>query len=182
MFVSPGQLLVAHPRIGDPFYHRTVLLVIESDEFGTVAIIVNKQSKVMFSDLMAANEEDWIGDEPLYIGGTVGERSLFMVHSGGWSSENTYELEDGICVSSDYEMTEKVKAGDAPEHYKFISGITSWAPMQLETEISRGNNWIVVDADPEIVWEESAMTQWEMAINKYSTEMVGYLFGDDIDF
>lgn len=171
-----GKLLISHPSVSDPFLKNLVMIVLENEEHGSVALCINKESGSTVMDLMLQNDKEWIGDDILFVGGPKNENSLFLLHSGEWESENTHNLNDEISISSDYKMSDLMMEDGGPDYYRFIVGVMSWPPKQLETEIEKHNKWIVTEAEPEVVWERSGVDQWEYAIEEYSRTVVDKFF------
>ncbi|HEX6876286.1 MAG TPA: YqgE/AlgH family protein, partial [Nocardioidaceae bacterium] len=47
-----GQLLVATPRLVDPNFERTVVLLLDHDESGTLGVVLNRPSPVSVGDIL----------------------------------------------------------------------------------------------------------------------------------
>jgi putative transcriptional regulator len=171
-----GKILISHPSMPDPYLRNLVLIILESDIQGSVALCLNKESGATVLELLAQNNKNWDGDEVLFVGGPKNESSLFMVHSSGWESENTYDITDDISISSDHKMSDLAMEDGGPEFYRFIVGVMSWPPKQLETELDKSNMWLIIDSTPEMVWERSGTDQWEYAIKEYSKTAVRKYF------
>ena len=76
-----GKLLVATPRLVDPNFERTVVLVLDHDESGTLGVVLNRPSPVPVGDIL----HDWddLVAEPgvLFHGGPVATDSALAVAS-----------------------------------------------------------------------------------------------------
>ena len=46
---EPGDILISEPYLPDPNFKRTVVLICEHDENGTVGFVLNRKSKSVFS-------------------------------------------------------------------------------------------------------------------------------------
>ncbi len=75
---SKGDLLISEPYLPDPNFDRTVVLICEHDENGTLGYVLNKNSGVQLSE--AVDEVDNSFDAELYIGGPVQKDSLHFLH------------------------------------------------------------------------------------------------------
>ena len=80
-FPRQGSLLIAAPFLRDYQFSRTVILMVEHNEEGSMGIILNKN----FSNLMTLNEVvpelASLPPIPLYKGGPIGRETLFYLHT-----------------------------------------------------------------------------------------------------
>ena len=69
--LAAGQLLVATPALVDPNFERSVVLLLDHDEDGSLGVLLNRPSPVPVRDILP----DWheLADEPsvLFLGGPV---------------------------------------------------------------------------------------------------------------
>src|ERR1700678_2942749 len=75
-----GRLLVATPRLGDPNFKRTVVLVVEhEDEQGTLGVVLNRPTTVGVGQVL----EQWteLATEPsvVFRGGPVAQNSALAL-------------------------------------------------------------------------------------------------------
>ena len=73
-----GKLLVASPSIlNDHVFSRTVILMTESSEIGSMGFIINKQTNYSLNDLIQGSKLNI----PLFDGGPVNNDKLFYIHN-----------------------------------------------------------------------------------------------------
>ena len=72
-----GSLLLSEPFMLDPNFERSVVLLCEHNEDGTVGMVLNHRSQLLLSDVMDVEVVDF----PLYIGGPVQNNAIFFLHS-----------------------------------------------------------------------------------------------------
>jgi putative transcriptional regulator len=73
--MKPGKFLIATPSsIGDTNFQRSVVLLVEQKESGTIGFILNKKLDYNLDEVM----EGVSVKIPLYFGGPVEQDSLFL--------------------------------------------------------------------------------------------------------
>jgi putative transcriptional regulator len=76
-----GSLLISAPFLRDYHFARSVVLVVEHNEEGTMGIVLNKS----FSTLMTLNELvpelAFLPPIPLYKGGPISRETIFYLHT-----------------------------------------------------------------------------------------------------
>jgi putative AlgH/UPF0301 family transcriptional regulator len=71
--LSTPVLLLAMPQVLDPFFHRSVVLLIRHEDEGSLGFIVNRPTGIKVSEILKGMEVDWHGreDAVAYFGGPV---------------------------------------------------------------------------------------------------------------
>ena len=90
---AQGTLLVSEPFLADNTFKRSVILLSEHDESGTLGFILNKPTEVKVHDAL----EDFPQfDANLFFGGPVETDSLFYIHTLGLQLSGAREIAGGI--------------------------------------------------------------------------------------
>ena len=63
-----GLLLVATPVLSETEFDRTVLLILEHDESGTFAVVLNRPSDITVDSVLPEWSNDPVGGDILYMG------------------------------------------------------------------------------------------------------------------
>ena len=90
---TQGSLLVSEPFLLDSYFKRSVVLVSEHDDKGTLGFILNKPTGVKLND---AVDDFPKFDVPLFFGGPVETDTLFYVHTMGDKLEGAKEILPGV--------------------------------------------------------------------------------------
>src|SRR6202165_1887940 len=71
--LSTPVLLLAMPQVLDPFFHRSVVLLIRHEAEGSLGFIVNRPTGIKVSEILKGMDVQWGGrDETVaYFGGPV---------------------------------------------------------------------------------------------------------------
>lgn len=159
-----GRLLLSEPYLADPNFERTVILLTEHNEEGSVGFILNKPSEARLIEVM----EDLKGlDSQIFIGGPVQQDTLHFIHKKA-ELEDAIELENGLYWGGNFDQlismidTNQFEAGEI----KFFLGYSGWSPDQLEEELKL-NSWIVSDrVSQELIFETLPDQMWKKAMQE----------------
>ncbi len=137
-----GKLLIAEPALtGDVSFNRSVVLIAEHNEEGSVGFILNKPLDYHINELVT---EIFVPFR-VYNGGPVEQDNLYFIHKVPHLINNSIEISDGIFWGGDFERTiELINKQEISEaDIRFFLGYSGWASLQLDEELS-SKSWIVV--------------------------------------
>lgn len=136
-----GDLLLSEPFLTDPNFIRTVVLLCEHNNEGSVGFVINKPSSLRLGEMV----EEFVGiDFEVFFGGPVQQDSLHFVHRRGDLFEGSVEIRDGLFWGGNFEQLVSLanagvlQSGD----FKFFIGYSGWASGQLIDEMKM-NSWII---------------------------------------
>jgi len=159
-----GDLLISEPFLPDPNFERTVLLICEHNEEGTIGFVINKKSNVSFDDVVDEVEGF---KEKLYIGGPVQQNSLHFIHRTSQILNNSIKLLDDVYWGNDFDKllsminTRSLVSSDV----KFFLGYSGWSPNQLKEEIKQ-NSWIIYrNPSSTQIFDYNSMDHWKKILN-----------------
>lgn len=138
-----GDLLISAPFLKDFYFARSVILMIENNDEGSMGIVLNKS----FSNIMTLNEVipelASLPPIPLYKGGPVERKTLFYLHSFS-ELKDALPLGNGLYVNGDFEQMKRylLCGGSTQGYIRFFMGYTGWQKGQLKQEIET-NTWII---------------------------------------
>lgn len=140
---SQGGLLISAPFLRDYHFARTVVLMIEHNDEGSMGIVLNKN----FSSLMTLNELvpalEPLPPIPLYKGGPVGRETLFYLHTLSYLKD-ALPLGNELYLNGDFNQMQQYILSGAPTQgvVRFFMGYAGWQRGQLKQEIE-SNTWVV---------------------------------------
>jgi putative transcriptional regulator len=170
--------LVATPKMSDPRFTKTVILVTRHGRSPPLGVVINRPLGVKLGDVLPQSFERPSpsakpaqgsqapalpngAQTPLYFGGPVGAGSLVYLFRSEQAPPS-----DAIVVAKD------VHLGRAPESLdellsgkrvhsglKVFTGYAGWAFGQLEHEIARGQ-WDVLEIDREYLFDKDVEVIW----------------------
>lgn len=155
-----GKLLIAEPSLtGDVSFNRSVVLLAEHNDEGSVGFILNKPLEYQINDLVS----EILIPFKVYNGGPVEQDNLYFIHKVPHLIENSIEISDGIYWGGDFEKTislinEKVISED---DIRFFLGYSGWSSLQLAEELS-SKSWVVVKNEYESqIINKSSQAFWK---------------------
>ena len=139
--LKKGQLLIAEPSIiGDLSFNRSVILLAEHSEEGSVGFILNKPFSFSVNNLLPEINASF----KIYNGGPVEQDNLYFIHNVPKLITDSIEISNGIFWGGDFELTkELINEGKINKNnIRFFLGYTGWDANQLEDEMQT-NSWII---------------------------------------
>jgi putative transcriptional regulator len=162
-----GQLLIASPRIKDPRFQRTVILMVRHDQGGALGITVNRPiDERSLASLLASMGDKGAaveGDVKVFAGGPVHPQLGFVIHSPEYKSAGTVVINERFAMTQNREILRDIGEKRGPDKVLVAFGYAGWAAGQLEGELGR-NDWLVAPADTQLVFDEVRDRVWEAAM------------------
>ena len=169
-----GQFLIAMPDMDDERFADSVILVVGHGSEGAMGLVVNHElANLRFADIL---DELDLGDPDAVIrlpeaireravmrGGPVEKGRGFVLHSSDYTSGNSYQVSDGICLTATLDVLKAMAFGPAPKASMLALGCCGWSPGQLEDEIAR-NGWLTAPFSRELVFETPVEERYEAAL------------------
>lgn len=153
-----------------------MVIISESHKHGHVGFVLNKLTGHSVASIGQQRGICLNTTEQIYMGGPVNPNALTMLHTDEWYSSNTMVIGNGLAISSDGFMIEKLSMGNAPRKWRMISGMSGWAPGQLEREIDSVTGWLTVPASPQLALGFSGSQQWEAGVAATATTTINSYF------
>jgi putative transcriptional regulator len=139
--LKKGQLLIAEPStLGDILFNRTVILLADHNEGGSVGFIINKPLKYTINDLIPEIDANF----KIYNGGPVEQDNLYFIHNIPELIPNSTEISNGIYWGGDFKCTrDLINEGKIHKNnIRFFLGYSGWQAHQLSDEMNT-KFWII---------------------------------------
>jgi putative transcriptional regulator len=156
---SAGSLLIADPFLKDPNFMRTVVLITEHREDGTIGFVINRQYENTLDELLPEIDGKKL---PVYYGGPVQMNTIHFLHRYPNEIPGGIEVMDGIYWGGDFDcVLELINSGQVdPERIRFYIGYSGWSSGQLDVEMEE-KTWLTVEATPDLVFHQQAEEIWK---------------------
>jgi putative transcriptional regulator len=130
-----GHLLVASPKLGDPNFFRSVVLLVRHNEEGAFGVVLNRPSDTTLKEVWGNVSETPCETTALVHHGGPCPGPLMAVHTEEFLAES--EILPNLYFASDREKLEHLvlKPNDAA---RFYAGYAGWQAGQLEAEMEAG--------------------------------------------
>ena len=170
-------LLMAMPQVLDPFFHRSVVLLIQHEEEGSLGFIVNRPTGIKVSEILKGMEVGWQGreDAVAYFGGPVQPQLgtvLFGAAAAG--TPGAFDGEAATQVLAGVSLTQHVGdlsrlAEAPPDRFRLFLGYAGWGAGQLIEEIMR-NDWMTAPARPDLIFAPDPEQVWAAALESVGVD------------
>ncbi len=167
--LAPG-LLAAAPSLRCPFFHHTVVLLIDHGDDGSFGFVLNKEAPLDFrgvaEELGLAVENDRVFDVPVLRGGPVSPETGWIVFDPDGAPKvpkDVLRVSGGLALTASVDMLHAMASGEVPERALLTLGYSGWSPGQLEDEMREGS-WIPIDLDPALIFELPIADRWRIAL------------------
>ncbi len=157
--------LVAHPSMSDPFFKKSVVLLLEHNEHGSFGFVVNKYANLALGEIFSQNDFMQALDKPAWLGGPVGMESFVVLHREKLAYSTAIE-DNRIYFSAHKTATDKMLEFEENNdrsnchNYRFIVGYSGWGAKQLDKELKQGT-WLILPIDDKILFETSPEDMWD---------------------
>ena len=138
---AKGMLLVAEPSIiGDASFNRSVVLLAEHSDTGSIGFILNKVLDFTLKDLIPELNKGF----KIYNGGPVEQDNLYFIHKIPDLIPESIEISNGIYWGGNFEAVKELilKGLISDKQIRFFLGYSGWDAEQLQEELI-SNSWIV---------------------------------------
>src|ERR1700752_2353083 len=95
-----GRLLISEPFMLDPNFKRSVILLTEYGDEGSMGFVLNHESEYLLGDLMP---EMQYSEMPVFIGGPVGNDTLHFIHCVPDKIGGGLEITEGVYWGGDFD-------------------------------------------------------------------------------
>lgn len=158
-----GSLLISEPFMLDPRFLRSVILLCDHNQEGSLGFVLNNKTNVHIGQLLESVPQCKF---PIYVGGPVAQESLFFVHSRFDLLLSGEEVAPNLYFGGDEEKLINAIQNDQiqADEIKFFIGYSGWSIGQLTKEINE-NSWAVQNKyQHQIIFEGNGELLWKEAI------------------
>jgi putative transcriptional regulator len=186
--LSTPVLLLAMPQVLDPFFHRSVVLLVRHEDEGSLGFIVNRPTGIKVNEILNGMEVAWQGREDVvaYFGGPVqpnlgtvlfGPRSrppaptaptVDTEAGGDFRGEATSEVLAGVSLTQHVGDLSRL-AESPPERFRLFLGYAGWGAGQLIEEILR-NDWLTAPARGDLIFAPDPDRVWSAALESVGVD------------
>jgi putative transcriptional regulator len=137
---TKGKLLIADPTIDDDSFGRTVVLLTEHNENGSVGFILNRPLGFKLNEIVP----DFNCTAEVFNGGPVEQDNLYFIHQSPDIIPNSIEICNGIYWGGDFVAVKQLINDKKinPESIRFFLGYSGWSSKQLINEMKE-DSWVV---------------------------------------
>lgn len=160
-----GKILISEPFLCDQTFGRSVILLVDHTQDGTMGLIMNKPLPLQLNDVL--KEFNCSENIPIYKGGPISTDTLFYLHTLK-SIAGALPIANGFYLNGDFEAIKKylMEGHPAKGNIRFFLGYSGWEYDQLCQEIQE-NTWLVGKEDIASLMDETSSSKfWKNALCK----------------
>ena len=165
---SRGKILISEPFLRDATFGRSVVLLIDHTEEGSMGLIINKQLPIFVNDII--KEFKYIENIPLYKGGPIATDTLFYLHTLA-DIPGAIPISKGLYLNGDFDEIKKyiLKGNKVDRYIRFFLGYSGWESEQLSTELKE-NTWLVSKEENAYLMNGDTKDMWKQALEKLGSK------------
>ena len=159
-----GRVLISEPFLNDTYFKRSVVLLTEHSEEGSVGFVLNKPVDLSVNDVLTDFPQV---DAEISIGGPVNTNTIHYIHTLGEAIPNSVKVLNNLWWGGDCEVVKDLLMQGAikSKEIRFFLGYAGWSPKQLENELSE-NAWLVSEMKPEHIMQGPDDNLWREILEK----------------
>ncbi len=155
-----GIFLVATAGMQDPRFRRSVVLLLEHGENGTLGLIVNKVTELSLPQVLPDLKDSGQESNLLFFGGPVGLDGILFLTRNAEPPERAEHVMEDVYYSGDRNLLKEfLKQNKGAGELRVFLGNSGWSPGQLAAEIAEGA-WRLVRGDSDTLFEKDLDDIW----------------------
>ncbi len=155
-----GIFLVATAGMQDPRFRRSVVLLLEHGENGTLGLIVNKVTEISLPQVLPDLKDSGQESNLLFFGGPVGLDGILFLTRNAEPPERAEHVMEDVYYSGDRNLLEEfLEQNKGAGELRVFLGNSGWSPGQLAAEIAEGA-WRLVRGDSDTLFGKDLDDIW----------------------
>lgn len=155
--IAVGQLLVATRQLRDPFFQKSVILVVYVGENGVIGLMLNQSLECPVSEILPGAKA---GGETAQAGGPV-PMGIFALVRAYTPLPDSQQILPRLFMVADRKRVAKLEPSP---NMRIYGGNCGWSAAQLKNELRMGF-WRVLSGRADTVFDKSPETLWERLIS-----------------
>jgi putative transcriptional regulator len=159
-----GCILISEPFLLDNYFKRSIVLITEHSDEGTIGFVLNKPIDIPVNEIVENFPEV---DVDLSLGGPVNTDTLHYIHTLGDIVPDSTKVIGNIYWGGEFEVIERLlRSGNISNNQiRFFLGYSGWSPNQLEDELAE-NAWIIESIPSEEIMLPMNRHYWKRKLGK----------------
>jgi putative transcriptional regulator len=164
-------LLLAMPQVVDPFFHKSVVLLLHHEDEGSFGFIVNRPTGIRLQEILEGMEVNWQGgtEAVAHFGGPVQPQLGTVLFSPGpVDTEAATEVLPGVSITQHIGDLSRL-AEAPPAEFRLFLGYAGWGAGQLLQEILR-NDWLTAPVRSDLIFAPDPEEVWSAALQSVGVD------------
>ena len=172
--VNAGKIIISAPFMHDYFFGRSIVLLLEHNNDGSMGFIINKPTELYVSDMIEGFPDVSL---PLFIGGPVQTDSIFFIHNRPDLIDDSIKVYGDLHWGGNFKQLRTFIAEGMIQtnEIRFFLGYSGWEAQQLDGEL-KAETWIVANKlSFEKIINTDANKLWQSTIKALGDKYVHWL-------
>lgn len=159
-----GKVLISEPFLQDNYFKRSIVLLTEHSEEGTIGFVLNKPVNIQVHEIMKNFPHI---DCNVSLGGPVQTNTIHYIHTLGDIIPESQHVLGDIYWGGDFDIIKRLVINNniSKENIRFFLGYSGWNPNQLDEELSE-NAWVVANISPNEIMSPMNKHYWNSTLHK----------------
>jgi putative transcriptional regulator len=159
-----GRVLISEPFLTDNYFKRSIVLITEHSDEGTVGFVLNKPVNLKINEIVSDFPQT---DAIVSLGGPVQTNTLHYLHTLGDIIPNSVRIFENIYWAGDFEIVKRLlESGNILcDNIRFFLGYSGWSAHQLDNELAE-DAWIVSELSPEEIMSPMNRHFWNKTLTR----------------
>lgn len=170
MTLKKGIFLVADPKLRDPNFSQTVVLLCEHNDEGTLGVVVNRPTSLRLSEAIPKIDGTQSTADVIYSGGPVQPDHIMTLYRAEEKVPEAEHVADGMYLGGSLSILEEMLASSSSTNsIRAYVGYAGWGSNQLEFELGE-SSWKLVPADQKFVFDMEPARVWSTLLASLGEE------------
>lgn len=163
------QILIAMPTLTNSWFDKTVVYIVEDNEYGSMGLTLNLPHSINIEQLLehfnlvADQSLDYLNQKVL-LGGPVEMEHGFILHKDDNQTwQKSLPLRDNLVMTVSEDFLKALAQGTGPKKFIACLGFAGWEKGQLADEI-QGNSWLSIPYNESLLFEVPTHDKWRVAL------------------
>ena len=161
-----NNFLVATEKMRDNRFSKTVIVILENDEYGAWGLTINKSIGILplgslidpSLNTTEKSKKIFSTNVTIYWGGPVEQNEIFILHTPEYKSNSTKNY-GNISISKDHKILFDIAKNNGPKDSLIILGYSGWASGQLEGEMEK-DHWELSEINLDTIFRTDNEKKW----------------------
>ncbi len=159
-----GKVLIAEPFLHGKYFGRSVILIVDRGDTGTVGLILNKPVLYDIGDFFPELKDF---DYRVFLGGPLQKEMLYYIHVVPHLIPDSVAINNTLYWGGDFNtLVQLIKDGKIKAHQiRFFLGYSGWSKGQLEQELEE-NSWVISELTNSQLMNQEIGDLWELTLRE----------------
>ncbi|MBN2347955.1 MAG: YqgE/AlgH family protein [Bacteroidales bacterium] len=159
-----GKVLISEPFLQDNYFKRSIVLLTEHTEEGSIGFVLNKPVNIKVTEVIKDFPEF---EATVSLGGPVNTNTIHYIHTLGDIIPESIHVHGNVFWGGDFEAVKRlIKSGNlSAEQIRFFLGYSGWSSHQLEDELEE-NAWVVTEINLDNIMSPMNKNFWKKTLQK----------------